>query len=246
MTKLTSLAVAALCAAPTVAMIQPAQAGAAESHELAMQYIQINEIVSNKVQQLSDSMGEPFAEYAAIELASCLIMRDNILRELSQETGLSDADLQKMKDSQAACQARNEPYISTILETNTDDMPLTVQAALIILNAGARPEDAEDADLVAKCCIVLLAKDFEITALLLNSINDAKSADDVDNIIDMLDTHATVLYPHLKSIAPDMVEELVNMAGDSIQAITESLKTLKKANYYGNSTLREYAQSRLD
>ena len=37
MTKLTSLAVAALCAAPTVAMIQPAQAGAAESHELAMQ-----------------------------------------------------------------------------------------------------------------------------------------------------------------------------------------------------------------
>jgi hypothetical protein len=246
MTKLTSLAVAALCAAPTVAMIQPAQAGAAESHELAMQYIQMNEIVSNKLQQLSDSMGEPFAEYAAIELASCLIMKDNILRELAQETGLSDADLQKMKDSQAACQSRNEPYISTILETNTDDMPLTVQAALIILNAGARPEDAEDADLVAKCCIVLLARDFEITALLLNSINDAKSADDVDNIIDMLDTHATVLYTHLKSIAPDMVEELVNMAGDSIQAITESLKTLKKANYYGNATLREYAQSRLD
>ena len=99
MTKLTSLAVAAPCAAPTVAMIQPAQAGAAESHELAMQYIQINEIVSNKVQQLSDSMGEPFAEYAAIELASCLIMKDTILWELAQETGLSDADLQKMKDS---------------------------------------------------------------------------------------------------------------------------------------------------
>ena len=245
MTKLTSLAVAALCAAPTVAMIQPAQAGAAESHELAMQYIQMNEIVSNKLQQLSDSMGEPFAEYAAIELASCLIMKDEILWELAQETGLSDADLQKMKDSQAAFQARNEAYISTILETNTDDMPLTVQAALIILNAGARPEDAEDADLVAKCCIVLLARDFEITALLLNSINDAKSADDVDNIIDMLDTHASVLYKHMKTLAPEMEEELLDEAGDSISAIIKTLKSLKKANYYGNATLREYGQKML-
>ena len=246
MTKLTSLAVAALCAAPTVAMIQPAQAGAAESHELAMQYIQMNEIVSNKLQQLSDSMGEPFAEYAAIELASCLIMKDNILRDLAQETGLTDADLQKMKDSQAACQARNEAYISNIMNTSTDDMPLTVQAALVILNAGARPEDAEESELVAKCCIVLLARDFEVTALMLSTIKDAKTADDVDNIVDMLDTHATVLYSHLKSLAPDMVENLRSLSGDSISAIIKTLKELRKANYYGNATLREFGENRLD
>ena len=245
MTKLTSLAVAALCAAPTVAMIQPAQAGAAESHELAMQYIQMNEIVSNKLQQLSDSMGEPFAEYAAIELASCLIMKDEILWELAQETGLSDADLQKMKDSQAAFQARNEAYISTILETNTDDMPLTVKAALVIMNTGARPDNDEDRDLVASCCLVLLAKDFEVTAIMLNTIKDAKTADDVDNIVDMLDTHASVLYRHMKNLAPEMEEELLDEAGDSISAIINSLKALKKANYYGNATLRKYGQKML-
>ena len=245
MTKLTSLAVAALCAAPTVAMIQPAQAGAAESHELAMQYIQMNEIVSNKLQQLSDSMGEPFAEYAAIELASCLIMKDNILRELVQESGLSDADLQKMKDSQAACLARNEAYINNIMKTDADDLPLTVQAAWVIMNTGACPDNDEDRDLIATCCLVLLAKDFEITAIMLNTIKDAQTADDVDNIVDRLDTHATVLYKHMKTLAPEMEEELLDVAGDSMSAIYKALESLKKANYYGNATLREYGQKML-
>lgn len=81
---------------------------------------------------------------------------------------------------------------------------------------------------------------------MLNTINDAKSADEVDNIVDTLGTHASVLYRHMKNLSPEMEEELLNVAGESISAIINSLKALKKANYYGNSTLREYGQKMLD
>lgn len=246
MSRITNYAAAALCAVPALAMIQPAQAGAKESHELAMQYIEMTDIVSDKIEQLKDSMGESFAEFAAIELASVYIMRSQILHELSQESGLTDADIDKMKAKVAANEKRDSANIAAIMQTEVEDMPLTVKAALMILNVGTEPTDAEEIELVSMSCVALILTDFEVTGILLQSIKDAQSAKDVVKIIDLLDTHASVLVKYLRKIDPDKYDELSEIASEEIQTILSTLKSLKKAKYYGNATLREYGERKLD
>ena len=246
MSSITTYTAAALCAAPTFALIQPAQAGAEESHDLAMQYIELNELVSDGLQQLSDNMNKPPVEdLAAIELASFFIRREQVVYELSQETDLSKEARELMRASKTSYQARDKANLINITKTDVKNRSITTQVTLNLINTGAFPDSAEGNATVTWSCTALIMTSYEYIRILLYNINDKESAENIIEVINILNNHIGTIYGHLKFINEAEAAKINKTAENFYKDICAALRKLKEVDYYGNAELREYGQKML-
>lgn len=235
----------ALALVPAVAMVQPAYAGAAESHELALQVMSLMDDVSGNLQELSERMGEPVARVVSIMVASCVIQQDNALHALGEETGLSKRDSSKLKAKHDVVVKKNSASVEEILK-HEDDLTAEVIAALKVVAYTSTPEDNDEKQEVMDSVEVLLSSAVEDISRLLGSIASTEDAKDLGPIIAKLDYHVTVLSSYMSRVDEARYNKLCEKMRKELSYTLSLIKELKEENYYGESTLRDFCEDKLD
>lgn len=235
----------ALALVPAVAMVQPAYAGAAESHELALQVMALMDDVSGNLEELSKRMGEPVARVVSIMVASCVIQQDNALRALGEETGLSKRDSSRLKAKHEIVVKKNSAAVEEILK-HEDDLTAEVIAALKVVAYGSTPEDNDEKQEVMDSVEVLLRSAVEDISRLLGSIASTEDAKNLGPIIARLDYHVTVLSSYMSRVDEARYNKLCEKMRKELSYTLSLIKELKEENYYGESTLRDFCEDKLN
>ena len=100
-------------------MVQPARAGAEESHKLASQYIKYTEEMTEAIEMISQDVNDSFTEIVSIIGASYSLMADEVGNKLCQETGLTKEDSNKIDAMHENCLKRLKVAMTKIRETPT-------------------------------------------------------------------------------------------------------------------------------
>lgn len=235
----------ALALVPAVAMVQPAYAGAAESHELALQVMALMDDVSGNLEELSKRMGEPVARVVSIMVASCVIQQDNALRALGEETGLSKRDSSRLKAKHEIVVKKNSAAVEEILK-HEDDLTAEVIAALKVVAYTSKPEDNDEKQEVMDSVEVLLRSAVEDISRLLGSIASTEDAKNLGPIIARLDYHVTVLSSYMSRVDEARYNKLCEKMRKELSYTLSLIKELKEENYYGESTLRDFCEDKLN
>lgn len=235
----------ALALVPAVAMVQPAYAGAAESHELALQVMSLMDDVSGNLEELSKRMGEPVARVVSIMVASCVIQQDNALRALGEETGLSKRDSSRLKAKHDVVIKKNSASVEEILK-HEDDLTAEVIAALKVVAYGSTPEDNDEKQEVMDSVEVLLRSAVEDISRLLGSIASTEDAKNLGPIIARLDYHVTVLSSYMSRVDEARYNKLCEKMRKELTYTLSLIEELKEENYYGESTLRDFCEDKLN
>lgn len=245
MSKIGTFSTVALALVPAVAMVQPAYAGAAESHELALQVMALMDDVSGNLEELSKRMGEPVARVVSIMVASCVIQQDNALRALGEETGLSKRDSSRLKAKHDVVVKKNSASVEEILK-HEDDLTAEVIAALKVVAYGSTPEDNDEKQEVMDSVEVLLRSAVEDISRLLGSIASTEDAKNLGPIIARLDYHVTVLSSYMSRVDEARYNKLCEKMRKELSYTLSLIKELKEENYYGESTLRDFCEDKLN
>ncbi len=245
MSKIGTFSTVALALVPAVAMVQPAYAGAAESHELALQVMALMDDVSGNLEELSKRMGEPVARVVSIMVASCVIQQDNALRALGEETGLSKRDSSRLKAKHEIVVKKNSAAVEEILK-HEDDLTAEVIAALKVVAYGSTPEDNDEKQEVMDSVEVLLRSAVEDISRLLGSIASTEDAKNLGPIIARLDYHVTVLSSYMSRVDEARYNKLCEKMTKELSYTLSLIKELKEENYYGESTLRDFCEDKLN
>lgn len=245
MSKIGTFSTVALALVPAVAMVQPAYAGAAESHELALQVMALMDDVSGNLEELSKRMGEPVARVVSIMVASCVIQQDNALRALGEETGLSKRDSSRLKAKHEIVVKKNSAAVEEILK-HEDDLTAEVIAALKVVAYTSKPEDNDEKQEVMDSVEVLLRSAVEDISRLLGSIASTEDAKNLGPIIARLDYHVTVLSSYMSRVDEARYNKLCEKMRKELSYTLSLIKELKEENYYGESTLRDFCEDKLN
>lgn len=245
MSKIGTFATAALAVVPAISMVQPAYAGAAESHELALKVMSLMDDVSMNLQELSKSMGEPVTRVYSIMVASCVIQQDDALHALGEETGLSKRDSAKLSAKHDEVVKKNSAAVNEILE-HEDDLTSEVMAALKVVAYTSTPEDNDEKQEVIDATAVLLQSAVEDISRLLGNITSTEDAKNLGPIVAKLDYHVTVLSTYMAKVDEARYDKLTEELAKELGYAFTLMKELKEENYYGESSLRDFCEDKLD
>lgn len=235
----------ALCLVPAVAMVQPARAGAEESHKLASQYIKYTEKMTEALEMISQDVNDSFTEIVSIIGASYSLMADEVGNKLCQETGLTKEDSNKIDAMHKNCLKSLQVAMTKIRKTPTAELNPAIRSFLLILSNKNAAKGSAEEKAVAQACSDLLIISFKQLDMLLGVVKDAETAKKAGAIISELELHSAVLAEHLSATNPELFEELAKELPSIVPGLVDKMKALKKKNYYGCKDLRDFCESKL-
>lgn len=226
-------------------MVQPARAGAEESHKLASQYIKYTEKMTEALEMISQDVNDSFTEIVSIIGASYSLMADEVGNKLCQETGLTKEDSNKIDAMHKNCLKSLQVAMTKIRKTPTAELNPAIRSFLLILSNKNAAKGSAEEKAVAQACSDLLIISFKQLDMLLGAVKDAETAKKAGAIISELEHHSAVLAEHLSATNPELFEELAKELPSIVPGLVDKMKALKKKNYYGCKDLRDFCESKL-
>ena len=246
MTPVRTYSLAALAAVPAIAMVQPAYAGEAESHQLAEELLEVADNLSDNVETLAEQADTPAARVVSLMVASLVIRKDELIDKIGEESGMTKRDMRRLEDKLEACKKRNSANAEELLQREFSELQEEVRAAMIILAFGSDSEDSEERKAVIKACGVLLKSAIYYTTVLLENIESRQDANDLASIIAKIDYHVTVVSTYMSNEDNDAYESLAEEVQDELSRMYDAMRDIKNADYYGNDDLRDFCKNRVD